>query len=223
VGALIDQASAAGLSPRLWALDAVVPEFEPLTIGSGPGGRSDLMNRMFGEKEMTGRWIVVVDDDIEFRVGNLARLLAIGDAGGLELFQPAHDASSVASSRFVRRVPGAIGRRTSFVEIGPCVVIRDSASAELLPFQKGGMGWGEDFRWARVVESTGIVAGIVDAVRIRHLGLIGSGYDLALAMEQARVTLHQLNFADFDSERRTLDTWRVWERSPQWQREGPLR
>jgi hypothetical protein len=218
VRGLVEQAAAAGLTPRLWALDVVVAELAALTVGSGGGGRSALMNRMFAAEEMTGRWIVAADDDVEFRVGNLARLLAIGDAAGLELFQPAHDSPSIASCEFVRRVPGTIARRTAFVEIGPCVVIGASASADLLPFEDRGMGWGEDYRWARAVDSAGIVAGIVDAVRIRHLDPIGAAYDAARELEKAQAMMLQHGFASPAAAQRTHDRWRVWARSPRWHR-----
>jgi hypothetical protein len=223
VRALVEQAEVAGLTPRLWALDAVVPELDAFTVGSGTGGRSLLLNGLIAAREMTTRWIVIVDDDIEFRAGDLARLLAIGDAAGLEFFQPAHDSTSFASSQFVRRIPGTIARRTSFVEIGPCVVIGNGVITDLLPFRDRDMGWGEDLRWARAVESAGIVAGIVDAVRVRHLDVVGEGYDIRRAGEQARAAMGEFGFASYAAAQRTHDMWRVWARSPRWVRGGAAR
>jgi hypothetical protein len=174
--ALIDGAQRAGLAARLWALDAVVPSLAPWTVGVGPGQRQQLLNRLVPDG-LDG-WVVLADDDVVFDDGALALLLTIATRLGLDLAQPAHDSMSRASTEFVRAKPRVGARRTGFVEIGPIVALDAKAHDALLPLDESlGMGWGQDYLWARTFDGDGLSAGIVDAVRMRHLPQLAPTYD----------------------------------------------
>jgi len=174
--ALVDDARRAGLAPRLWALDARVPALAPWTVGVGPGQRQQLLNRLVPEG--ADGWIVLADDDVVLDDGALALLLTIATRVGLDLAQPAHDAISRASTEFVRAKPRVGARRTGFVEIGPIVALDAKAHDALLPLEELlGMGWGQDYLWARALDGDGLIAGIVDAVRMPPLPQLAPTYD----------------------------------------------
>lgn len=215
VAELVDQALGAGLVPRLWALDREQPGLAAFTVGHGAGGRGALLNSLLSGRTNSSSCIVLADDDFEFRRGTLSTMLALGAAAALDVFQPAHDGRSHRSHDFVLGLPGSLVRKTSFVEIGPIVAMQPGAARLLLPFpEDSGMGWGEDFRWARTIEAEHLSAGIVDAVRIRHIAPPATDYDPApeLARRAASLDLH--GYADSDDAQHLLGTWPAWRRKP---------
>src|SRR5215210_5768049 len=120
------------------------------------------------------------------RLANFNRLVALGERFGLHLVQPALSRSSHTAWPMVRRRP-ALLRRTSFVEIGPALMIRREAFAQLSPFPEDGMGWGVDLHWAAVAERNGWKLGVADAVPIRHdLRAPAVDYDREAARDAAR-------------------------------------
>src|SRR5206468_6209107 len=80
---------------RLWSLDEIVPDLATVTLGSGPGSRFALLNMLIGDLPAEPDMLVVVDDDVRFVVGDLARLVHAGSSLGLDLFQPAHSRRSI--------------------------------------------------------------------------------------------------------------------------------
>ena len=109
-------------------------------------------------------WLLIVDDDVILPRGFLDRFLAAAEAFGLELAQPAHAFASHAAWDVTRRRPGALARRTRFVEIGPVTALSAAAARELLPFPDLRMGWGLDGAWSALAAR----ARLADRDRRRH-------------------------------------------------------
>ena len=205
---LVEDALRAGLEPRLWALDTPVSALTRWTVGTGPGLRQELLNRLV--PDASDGWVVFADDDIVIRDGSLALLLTIATRIGLDLAQPGHDARSRASTEFVRARPRVGVRRTGFVEIGPLLALDARARDALLPLDESlGMGWGQDYLWARVVDGDGLTAGIVDAVRIRHLPQESSTYDRAEATAHLDACLARAGYRSYTDPMVTYATWRA--------------
>lgn len=159
----------AGTAARLWALDEPVPELASLTIGSGPGGRLELLNRIVATLPPGADHLVLADDDVELVNGDIERLLRVGAAAGFDLYQPAHAPRSANAFAFARRRPLLLARESRFVEQGPVVVMSRHAQDVLLPLPgELGMGWGVEVRWSRLAQQHGLRLGIVDAVGLRH-------------------------------------------------------
>jgi hypothetical protein len=170
--ALLEPAAAA--SVRLWSLDDIPGDLERWTIGSGPGTRFELLNWLLADAP-TG-WTVIVDDDVLFTRRRLLDLVRIADLLGLDICQPAHALGSNVSHSFTRVAPFCVARLTSFVEIGPVVVFSPAALPHVTPLPEEGMGWGTEVAWSDLQRTSGLTLGIVDAVRIEHLGAVGSAY-----------------------------------------------
>jgi GT2 family glycosyltransferase len=166
---------------RLWSLDGDVPDdLASVTIGTGPGHRFGLMNRLVSDIEPDARRdaLLLVDDDVRFMVGDAVRLVVAARRSGFDLYQPAHTATSHANWRFVRRRALTFSRRTNFVEQGPLVGLSSRAQQVLLPLPEDlGMGWGVEIRWWAAALKHGLVQGIVDAAAIEHLGVTAQDYD----------------------------------------------
>jgi hypothetical protein len=206
--ALVDDAQRAGLTPRLWALERSVPSLDRWTVGEGSGFRQSLLNRLVSEA--TDGWVVLADDDVVLHDGSLALLLTIAARVGLDVVQPGHAASSRASTEFVRAQPRVGARRTGFVEIGPLVALDAGARDALLPLDESlGMGWGQDYLWARALEGAGITAGIVDAVRMRHLSPFARTYDHGEATAHLEDCLARTGYASVSEPMVTYTTWRA--------------
>jgi hypothetical protein len=118
--------------------------------------------------------------------GFLDAFLCVAERFGLALAQPAHAYASHAAWPVTRRRPGAIARRTRFVEIGPVTAIQARAFPVLLPFPELEMGWGLDAHWSAAAEAAGLPLGIVDVTPIRHLKPVADAYPRAAAEEEAR-------------------------------------
>ncbi|MEV4419440.1 glycosyltransferase [Patulibacter sp. NPDC049589] len=139
-------------------------------------------------------WLLIVDDDVALgggRVSWLDRFVGLCEAAELDLAQPAHRRHGHAAWPVTRRVPGAVWRETTFVEIGPVTAIARRAADVLLPFPSGtGMGWGLDAHWAAVAAEHGWRLGIVDALPVDHSHApAGSGYDTGDARAAAEALL----------------------------------
>lgn len=180
-----------GVTVRLWALDDIPDALRLATVGQGPGTRFTLLNRLIAtipERERRDG-LVLSDDDYSFRVGSLPQLIAAGPAFDLDLWQPAHDRSSFANFSFVRRRPGVVMRRTTFVEQGPVLVLSARAQGALTPLPEDlGMAWGVEIRWAELAANHGLRLGIVDALAIHHLPPLGD-YDRVAQADQLRLML----------------------------------
>lgn len=202
---------------RLWALDAVAPELAAATAGSGPGTRFELLNRALADLPADdGTWTVVVDDDVRFRIGDLALLVRAAHAAGLDVAQPAHVAGSHVSHEITERCALSVVREVWYVEQGPLVLFSPVASVRFLPLPEDvGMGWGIEYVWS-AARADGLRLGIVDAVGIEHLSPPATEYDI----EAARAGGHRLREAyGFASGRDLMmvtGVWRPWRTAPPW-------
>ena len=166
---------------RLWSLDDQIPDsLAALTVGAGPGTRFTLLNRLIATIPFDSRRdaLVVVDDDVRFDVGDVARLVGTGMRLGYDIYQPAHVADSQVNWRFVRRRSLTVARDTDFVEQGPLLVLSGRAQQHLLPLPEDmGMGWGVEVRWWAAAQHHALRMGIIDAAAVSHLVPTAGGYD----------------------------------------------
>jgi hypothetical protein len=134
-----------------------------------PGGRPDAAP--------APDWVLVVDDDVRLPRAFLDRFVALCEAFGLDLAQPAQTLRSHSAWKVTRRRPASLVRETRFVEIGPVTAFSRQAAAELLPFPELRYGWGLDLHWAAVAGQRGWRLGVVDALPVRHeSGVVAAAY-----------------------------------------------
>ena len=161
--------STAGAAPAL--SDQTVAE-------SLQGGKFENLNRVL-QQTAGGEWdwVLAVDDDVRLPRAFLDRFVAVCEAFGLDLAQPAQTLRSHSAWKVTRRRPASLVRETRFVEIGPVTAFSRRAAAELLPFPELRYGWGLDLHWAAVAGQRGWRMGIVDALPVRHeSGLVAAAY-----------------------------------------------
>ena len=79
------------------------------------------------------------------------------------------------------------------------------------------MGWGLELEWHEL-HREGCALGIVDAVRVRHVGERGEDYDFRADAHRVHAELEERGFDGWSDMQRTLATWRPWQRSPAWMR-----
>jgi hypothetical protein len=151
-------ATSPGADPAL-ALDTALTGLD--------GGKFENLNRLLEATGDDHDWILVCDDDVDLPHRFLDRFVALCDALGLDMAQPAQSALSHAAWDVTRRRPG-IARITGFVEIGPVTAFSRRAASELLPFPELRFGWGLDNHWAAVARDRSWTLGVVDALPVRH-------------------------------------------------------
>jgi hypothetical protein len=78
------------------------------------------------------------------------------------------------------------------------------------------MGWGLELD-LRKLRPEGCLLGIVDAVRIAHVGIVAAEYDKEAQMRRMRSDLAELGVRHWNELQLTLGTWRAWRRMPPWQ------
>lgn len=218
---LVDQLPP-GSVVRLWALDRTAPALSDHTVGTGPGDRLDLLNALIGALEGTTYGpLVITDDDVSFVIGDLTRLLALGGLLELDLFQPAHSRRSKTAHRFCRKRWLVVGRRTTFVEEGPLLVLTPAAQARVLPFPDDfGMGWGIEVRWYRCASE--LRMGIVDAVVMRHERDGSYTYDTGPERARLRAELEAVGLRELREIQRELGRrWVVDRRGGEPRRSSP--
>ena len=206
-----------GWTVAWWALDEVVDDLANVTVGSGSGARLPLLNETLLRSGCSDGWLVVSDDDVVFDRGDVHELVSLCARAGLDLAQPARsdkelDHGITAAHRL------SLARRTSFVEIGPLFAVGPGWRDRIVPFPaERGMGWGLELEWHEL-HREGCALGIVDAVRVRHMGERGEGYDFRADVHRVHAELEERGFDGWSDVQRTLATWRPWQRSPGWLR-----
>jgi hypothetical protein len=158
------------------------------TVASGlGGGKFANLNRLIAEAGADAPdWVLVVDDDVRLPRAFLDRFVAVCEAFGLDLAQPAQTLRSHSAWKVTRRRPASIVRVTRFVEIGPVTAFSRRAAAELLPFPELRYGWGLDLHWAALAGRRGWRLGVVDALPVRHeTSLVGASYSREAAESEA--------------------------------------
>ena len=168
-----------------------------LTVAEGlSGGKFENLNRLLAEARDWDRdWTLVVDDDVALPPRFLDRFLAVCEAFGLQLAQPAQTLRSHSAWKVGRRRPASLVRRTRFVEIGPVSAFRREVAAELLPFPELHFGWGVDLHWAALAAERGWRLGVVDALPVRHeQRLVAAGYPREDAIGEAQRFLAERSY-----------------------------
>ena len=154
-------------------------------------------------------WTIVMDEDVLLAHRFVDRFVALCEALGFDLAQPAQTHMSHAAWRVVRRRPGAIARETNFVEIGPVTAFSRRAAAELLPFPDLRMGWGLDAHWAAYARERGWKLGVVDSLPVRHEArAVAVTYGREAAIEEGQRFLAGREYIATAEGRRTLATHR---------------
>jgi hypothetical protein len=214
---LLEPAVAEGWPVALWALDQPAPTLELWTHGHGPGTKFDLVNGLLPELKLEpDDWVAVVDDDAVFVRGTLLSFVSTAAAAGLGLAQPAHALRSNISHRITWRRPFSTARLTTFVEIGPIFAVEPAWRGRVLPFPGGiGMGWGLELDWMEL-RKDGCRLGIVDATPVRHLARFAAGYSPHEEVAELERRLGERGAPGWGDLRRTLATWRPWQRRPPW-------
>jgi hypothetical protein len=217
VTGLLAPARAAGWTVALWALDETDPALDDLTLGSGPGAKFDLLNRLLDERRPpSGSPVVVADDDVVFVRGDVSSFVLAAQAARLDLVQPAHVLWSNISHRITWMRPHAKARLTTFVEIGPIFAVSAGWRDRVLPFPQGiGMGWGLDIGWMGL-RGEGCRLGIVDSTPIRHLSPFAAAYRSDEEMARVNRMLEERGAAGWGDLRQTLATWHRWRARPPW-------
>lgn len=207
----------AGTDVRLWALDTPLAAFAERTVGTGPGARWHLVNRLLASAPIPDdAWIVVADDDVVFSKGHLAGVLSVARAAGFDLVQPAHSLASIGNHQFVVARPLVRAGRVGFVEIGPLFALAPSWRDRLVPFREDlGMGWGTEVLWHDLF-GEGMTMGVVDQCRIVHCGQVAAAYSAEAADQVSSRLLAERGFSQmFDLMTRHGRWWR-WQRRPTW-------
>jgi hypothetical protein len=170
------------------------------------GGKFENLNAVLAGRDL-GRydWLLAVDDDVLLPRRFLDRFIAICEALGFAMAQPAQTRRSHAAWRVTRRRGGLVARETHFVETGPVTAFRTGAAAECVPFPPLRYGWGLDVHWAALAKEKGWRQGIVDALPVRHDAVpVASGYSHEGAVADAREFLRERPYVSAAEAQRTV-------------------
>ena len=202
---------------RLWGLDAVHPSLQACSAGTGKGSKFSLLNRLIqGEDLSAFDWVVVMDDDVRFKRGSMAQFLAIAEAAGMALAQPAHTMGSFVSHGITLCQPLAVARLTTFVEVGPIFAVNRAWVSKLMPFPEDyEMGWGLDVEWSDL-RAHGARLGVVDWVTLRHLQPVAKGYDDAPECERLKRSLRARDVQSIADIHKAVAVWRPWQSRCPW-------
>lgn len=207
---------ALGWRAAWWALDELVDSLAAHTVGVGPGEKLPLLQKAIGLSARDAGALVLADDDVVFRRGDLAELLELARRAGLGICQPAHVETSHVGHGFTRVRPRSRARLTTFVESGPLVAIDDAWVDRVLPLPvERRMGWGIELEWTDL-RAEGCLLGIVDAVTIEHLGKVAADYDDAPERTRIAEDFAARGIAGWDEVQHELAVWRPWQRRPPW-------
>jgi hypothetical protein len=78
------------------------------------------------------------------------------------------------------------------------------------------MGWGLEAGWGVASREGRIIAGIVDAVTIEHLGRVGGDYDVAAAVAELDRFLEEAGLTSLGEVQVNLGWWRRHHKPPVW-------
>ena len=207
---------------RLWALDDLAPTLANVTVGKGPGGKFDLLNRCLEARDIhPSSYVFLVDDDFAILDGTLADFVKVMEAASLGIAQPAHGWSSwvsykVTKRRFLSRV-----RRTEFIEIGPAFAISPEWRQKVVPFRSDtGMGWSIQVDLYTLIRR-GCPVGVIDLWRILHLVPMGGAYNPPEEANRMWRYADEVGVSrrELEDSARTVGRWFRWQAAPPW-REG---
>ena len=172
---LVAQASRASCDIRLWCLDEPPSELRRWTVGWGAGTRGLNYNRLAADVPRDNH-LILCDDDVRLPPGGLERWVRLSAALHFDISQPGHGPGSFAAHDFVRRRRRVLARETTFVEMGPLILLSPDARSRVLPLPEQGFGWGLELAWSDLRQQ-GVVLGVVDAVPMWHLTPPAAFYD----------------------------------------------
>ncbi len=207
---------------HLHALGHVAAPLSHLTHSSGSGFRTPLLQSLIDtHPPRPGDWVLIFDDDVEFAGKSARDFVALAAAAGLDISQPAHVPTSAWSFPVTVARPFSVARLTTFVEVGPVLLLSPRGASRTLPFRRESrMGWGDDVLWS-ALRSEGLRLGVVDRSPIRHLGAVGAAYAVPEEAEALKSALSTVGEPSIRSFARTVGRpWRPWRRTPTW-RNGP--
>jgi hypothetical protein len=215
---LVREASGVKMAIALWALDFPIASLARWTVGSGPGLRMRLLNRLWEAIPRSAVvQLVVCDDDVVFTRGSVVQLVGAATLCGFGIAQPAHAPGSACNYEITVRRGLTLARLTSFVESGPVFVVSKQWLPRVVPFpEEFGMGWGIEMLWLDL-QQQGCRLGIVDSVCIRHIAPALREYDANAERRRVQSLLKARNFESVLQTQQCFDTWHVWERKPPWQ------
>jgi hypothetical protein len=174
-----------------------------------PGGKFENLAALLADQHAAD-WTVVVDDDVRLPRNFLDGFIALAEAFGFDLAQPAQTLASHAAWASARRVPMSVARRTNFVEIGPLTGFGRRAAAELLPPPPLKMGWGLDLHWGALAEQRGWKLGVIDALPVRHEWRpVAGSYSSADATAEAQRFLAGKPYVEAADAGRTIEEYRT--------------
>jgi hypothetical protein len=150
-------------------LDEAVAEYYCGGVGAGFANKLDGF-REFWERRphpWKYRYILLLDDDIYLRPGELSRFFSLCDYYKLYLAQPALEWFTNTTLNALVRNPACVLRRVSFVEVmAPCF---SAAALESLmhTFSWTRSSWGVDWAWGCLLDGHEPLY-VVDAVSMEH-------------------------------------------------------
>ncbi|MGO9964680.1 MAG: hypothetical protein ACLPUG_14810 [Acidimicrobiales bacterium] len=203
---------------HLWALDEIDEQLATVTIGTGPGMRVELLNRLCADASGEGsdRWLLIADDDIKMPHGQLRLFIRLAQIAALDVSQPAHLARSYHSWKVNSQRLTCIARTTRFIEQGPLVLLSPRARMACLPFPESlNMGWGLEVHFAMAAAGS-LQLGIIDAAGMRHLTPVAASYDREVAYEGALKVLAGAGLTSFDDLQAETRRWPIWRRRVPW-------
>ncbi len=166
-----------GWTVAWWALDEIVDDLAGVTVGTGSGARAPAPERGSPAVGKSGGLARRLRRRRRIRPGGTSSRSShsVRARSSTSRSRPVATRSWTTSITAARRL--SIARRTSFVEIGPLFVVGPGWRDRIVPFPEArGMGWGLELEWHEL-HREGCALGIVDAVRVRHVGERGEGYD----------------------------------------------
>ena len=149
----------------------VPPRAEALAEFYSHGGFNKLDGFLEFAREYPGyrdyRYVMLLDDDVYLRPGDLSRFFSLCERYATYLSQPALRWFTHTTINALVRNPVCVLRRVSFVEVmAPC--FSQAALAELLPtFGMTRSTWGNDLAWAGAIGGRHPIY-VVDAVGMDH-------------------------------------------------------
>ena len=187
-------------------------QLETAQIDAAQRGKWENVGVLLADHPAVGYdWLLVVDDDVSLPRGFLDAFVFLAERFELRIAQPAHRARSHAAWNVTRRRPGAVARRTAFVESGPLVGFHSSTFEALLPFPPLRAGWGLDSFWSGVARDRDWPIGVLDAIPVEHgLRRIASAYDRDEAIAEAHRFLEGRPYVTGREAQQTLATHRSW-------------
>jgi len=191
----------------LGARGATAPALAGVTVADHlEGGKFENLNAILAASDVKRHdWLIAIDDDVALPHRFLDRFVAICEALGFAIAQPAQTRRSHAGWRVTRRRGGLVARETQFVETGPLTAFRADAAAEFVPFPPLRYGWGLDVHWSALARERGWRLGVVDALPVRHDAVpVASGYSREAAAAEAREFLRDRPYVPAAEAQRTL-------------------